>query len=549
MRRRFVVLAHSSVVILFLIGLVARLQGLTTTSGLFRDDAWVIAPVRAPGAIATRLTWTFPGFAYLERSIAAISPTSTLLAQALPFLAGIAALPVLWWMIRQVIDQPRHALAIATIVALSPIALTYSTRAKPYAVELLLGAVLLVMAEHTRQRPTTRNLVQFIASSIVATFISFAVLPVLVGGWVAVGWSTPKGRGDQTRVLSAMAAAGGGAGLIVLALFHGTPPSLHAFWEPFYVSYDSPQAFLRSLEHIFGGIPHGLFGTALLQANHPLASLVSLMVIVLLIGLARRFARSGGEVALAPLATVGAAFALAALRIVPLGTGRTDEVLYPAIALIIAGGLATPVALRRGCVTGVAGGAVGLWSLIIVILSFTTNAPQYPTMAWNAVVAPIAAARVMPTPSKDTAPAPETTAFVIDAPLRYDWAIDPGGLAAPEFHITNATEPGYTVNVSTGTEGLFVAPADPGDATYLPQRWATQLTAASAGPWQRSAIVFFGITEQVVNPTTGPLGSGARVIHRSPLYTALLADGWVGERTFFKPGVFAQVLVRSNGPR
>ena len=85
MRRRFVVLAHSSVVILFLIGLVARLQGLTTTSGLFRDDAWVIAPVRAPGAIATRLTWTFPGFAYLERSIAAISPTSTLLAQALPF--------------------------------------------------------------------------------------------------------------------------------------------------------------------------------------------------------------------------------------------------------------------------------------------------------------------------------------------------------------------------------------------------------------------------------------------------------------------------------
>jgi hypothetical protein len=389
--------------------------------------------------------------------------------------------------------------------------------------------------------------VQFIAASVVATFISFAVLPVLVGGWVAVGWSTPKGRSDQARVLSAMAAAGVGAGLVVLAFFHGTPPSLHAFWEPFYVSYNSPQAFLQSLEHIAGGIPHGLFGTAILQANHPLASLVSLLVIVLLIGLTRRFARSGGEVALAPLATLGAAFVLAALRVVPLGTGRTDEVLYPAIAVIIAGGLATPVALRRGCVTGVAGGAVGLWSIIIVILSFTTNAPQYPTMAWSAVVAQIAAGRAVPNPPKDSAPGPETIAIVIDAPLRYDWAIDPGGLAAPRFHITNATEPGYTV--TSPSPALFVAPADQGDATYVPQLWAKQLTAASAGPWDRSAIVFFGITEQVVNPTTGPLESGVRVIHRSPLYNALLADGWVGQRTFFKPGVFAQVLVRSNGPR
>jgi hypothetical protein len=165
-------------------------------------------------------------------------------------------------------------------------------------------------------------------------------------------------------------------------------------------------------------------------------------------------------------------------------------------------------------------------------------------MAWNAVVAPIAAVRAVPTSSKDTAPGPELADIVIDAPLRYDWAIDPGGLAAPQFRITNATEPGYTV--TSPSPALFVTPADPGDATYVPQLWAKQLTAASAGPWQRSAIVFFGITEQVVNPTTGPLGSGARVIHRSPLYNALLADGWVGQRTYFKPGVFAQVLVRSN---
>lgn len=538
---RRVRLAVPSLTIATTVGILARLSVLTSRPGLFRDDAWVIAPVRASGSTQLHLTWTFPGFALLERAIASLDPASTLIVQLLPFVAGVLAIPVLAWAVASVLGDRTKALVVATVLGLSPVALTYSGRAKPYTLELLAGAVLLVLAERARASQRTADLWRFALGCTVGVAISFAVLPVVVGGWIAVGWSAPRVAAAQRRVLGIGGTAALAAGAIVALTFHGTPPSLHAFWSPFYVDTASPGAFLRSLERIGGGLVHGFFDAPLLRADHPVASLVTLAALLALLVVARRFARRLGEVAIAPLATLGTAFALAALRVVPLGTGRTDLVLTGAVAIVLAGGLASDASLRRGCVTTLSSIAVSVGALAVVVASFTVSAPTYPTTEWGALAHALSHVQAGP---GSAGGGPELVDVVVDAPLRYDWALDPSGLGHPTFVLSNDHEPGYTVR--SNEPDLFVAPADPGDPDFAPAAWAATITADARGPWSTAGVEFFGITAQVVNPTTGPLGGGARTIHRSPLYLALLADGWRAGPTTFGQGVFVQVLTRAN---
>ena len=97
---------------------------------------------------------TAPAFYFLERSFIGLHPGVTWWAQIPPLVAGIAAIPAIYFLARHFGFGRAVGLILALLVCVSPVCVVYSTRLKEYGTVFLMTCVMLWVAETARRQPT-----------------------------------------------------------------------------------------------------------------------------------------------------------------------------------------------------------------------------------------------------------------------------------------------------------------------------------------------------------------------------------------------------------
>ena len=488
-------------------GTAIRAKGLTSL-GLFRDDAWAAMSSRVGIGTAWHMWVTAPAFYFLERSFIGLHPGVTWWAQIPPFVAGIAAIPAIYFLARRFGFRRAVGLALALVVCVSPVCVTYSTHLKEYGTVFLMTCAVLWVAETARRRPDRVRFVKLTTVSVVAFVVSASMVPVIAGVWIAAWVSAARERRfGRNEVVSAVVVAGA-CGIVAAVFYRRISPSLSKFWAGSFISHDSVAAFGRSLNS-------GLWGLYLNLLNLPaLTGAVQVLVLLVLVGLSA-IGASRNAAMLGPACIVVLAVCASAAHVAPLGTGRTDEYLYPALLLLLASGAVSVWAGLRdlvdpewrgkaGLVVAAAGVVVGA---VLLNMADSTFVP-YPGFAVRTLAREL---------SRTAEP---TDHIVVGELARYQWAYDEDHPLRIRFGPDWST---YFTVVSTDPR-VFIVPSEGYEGGSHPARWANELR-------RYDRVWFVECPPLSLNPT----------------YAALLADGWHPERTLTVTGGAAILLVRSPG--
>lgn len=316
--------------------LVLRLP-LLAPSTLFQDDAWAALVSRADGPAETLIVGpTTPGFSLALWGVLSLVGLSSLAAQALPFLAGVFT-PALTYVVglsRRL--QPVAAGTAAAFIAVSPTHIAYSGRVKQFTVDALLVIVLVYVGGLVCDRPESRRRwAMLTVASLAAIGISVITAVGVVGAYAASTFVALRRRTTTTLthlVVSGLLVGGISGAWWLLFLDSRVSPKLAHYWRHRMIgSADDPRSFVTDtwdhfvyLSEWFTTIP------------------APVLALLLLAGLACLL-RRGTNTAILFVTPVLALGVLAVLHLAPLGGGRTDIVIYPAVALL-AGAAISPVA-------------------------------------------------------------------------------------------------------------------------------------------------------------------------------------------------------------
>lgn len=322
--------------------LFARWPALNPES-LWMDDLVWGAIVRAPdiGMMLSVPAHAPPGFFLALRASLALFRDPEWSLQLLPFVSGIVAIPVMAVAAWRLTQSAGLAVLAAALMAMNPLAAHYSVYVKPYALDLLVtalllnaGALLLVGTDNGRRLwrvGVLSGLAAFV--SITSVFVSVPLVTLAA----LRQWRSDSGRGRTV-----IPAAGVYYALVLLAYLSvrtRTNPLLRADFRNGFLPMDSlaaAWAFLgtagrRALEL---GLPSWK-PTDFLNpetVSWPLP-LVGLGLIWLLV---RRSTRWMGLVV---AGAYSAALAASALEMYPLGTGRPDIYAFPLAMILVAAGV------------------------------------------------------------------------------------------------------------------------------------------------------------------------------------------------------------------
>ena len=314
------------------VGAVARLGFSKGT--LFRDDAWVALTTRVPLGTAARMVVTTPGFVLGERAWIGWVPHSVAMDQLPTYLASVAGIIAVgrlarWWGL----SAPASLFA-AGVIAVASSDVTYATRVKPYAFDLLGAVVILWLAEKVR-REGARSAPWLAVASIVVCAFSLTPVPLVLTVWVALGVDAVIRRRLGVRLACSGAATAVGLGALWLAVRGDVSPTLRSSWDGYYLQLSSLHGLTHSARTIVDGLVAGVGVTTPALGPHGLGTIDRVAIMVLLVcGLV------ASRRQLLCIAALAGAAILSIPSLVPLGTGRTDAYLYPAVALLIAEGAA-----------------------------------------------------------------------------------------------------------------------------------------------------------------------------------------------------------------
>lgn len=430
------------------LGAVLRWRSLTP-HGLFQDDAWVALTGRLPFATALHVAGTAPGFVALLHPLFAHAVSNPHLAELPALVAGLVGLAATPFVLTRLGLGRAGVLAGTLVVACSPVAVATAGHVKPYTLDFLDALVVLVVARRCCTRPTARRAWWFTGVSIVTVLLSASVLPVVVGAWAV---TTGTARRAPREVLAALAATPLGLVLLIVTCFSHLPTALNRYWAS---SMLTPKP-LSTLPHRASGVLRGLT-TGLLPTTTKVPAEVTVTVVIVavlvVVGLVSGRRTVGVQLA---AATLVVATCLAVGGKVPLGTGRTDMGLYPALALVLTAGVeSTWTWLQRSSVPAMARCTLAV--AIVAAVAGLGLVAQHPYAATD-----LAAFR-------HGAPACGTARPItlVDAYTRYPWALT----ESPRFAI--ARDPGYGAGFTVSwSSTALVEPAQPYEAHYAPDRWA-----------------------------------------------------------------------------
>jgi hypothetical protein len=297
-----------------------------------------------------------PLFLVVLRQWVQFDPTSTAFIQVLPFLASIASIAVLWWLVRTLGGSLWTRVIVTTIGAVAPDAVEYSMRVKEYSTEMLLGLLLLVALAKAIQHPTPKRTTLLLAACVVACLTSGTLVLFVVGvlgAFVIDGIRRRRARDPWLIAYGAGTVAAVGA--TYFAFYDHIPPALQQFWSTFEFSASNTRPLGHKVAIIGEGIAHGLVGTPLLVGTFPdpysaisksqyaNATLIAAAFFACLFaGIAavlwrsRKQADVSSAVGIAAVIVLLIAIAASVSGHAPLGGGRTDIWWYPAAWCLLA---------------------------------------------------------------------------------------------------------------------------------------------------------------------------------------------------------------------
>jgi hypothetical protein len=492
------------------VGATIRCRGLTT-GGLRTSDAWVAITSRVGLGSAWHMFANAPGYYLFERSWILLHPGSTWWGQ-LPALAlGIASIPAIFALCRYFNFAPTIQLGAALVVSVSPVCIIFSTRYKEYGADFLMACLLLALSERAHRDPTSKNLRLLAVISVISFGISGSTLPMVIGVWMALALRTTRVDAERRRsIVRALSAVAAGCLAVDRVLYSHLSPYLNLFWSHNFFVFSSPGSFVDSLYHLLSGVYQGLGG-----ATFPGALEFSLFTALLIYGAVRSASNLG------PVLALCVALVACLARAIPLGTGRTDEVLYPALLLLLASGI------QRGCSALSEQNirrAWRLWTLGIIGFTFafifilggigTDN--RYDATDVGPLAAEI---------NHDMRPGDH---IVVDSLLRYSWAL----YEDRSLHITLGPLwlPGFSVT-STRSD-TFIVPSLPGEGDWSPASWNHQLNH-----YPRLWLVE---SSYIANPQAAqPLASD--------YYGDLYRAGWRPVVTLMSTGCKGVLLIKDAG--
>jgi hypothetical protein len=487
------------------LGTAIRFRGLTS-GGLRTSDAWVALTPKVGMGEAWHMFANAPGFYFLAREWLQLYPGATWWGQLPVLVMGVASIPAIYALFRYLKFDPWVQLLAAFVVAISPICIIFSTRYKEYSADFLVACLLIAAAEEIRRHWRPRDIRNLAVLTVVGFVLSGSTVPVILAAWLAVGvhgWRTHyPWRSLLKSALPAVTIC-----LLFDRLFYGhLSPYLNQSWSNNFFSDASPFAFIDSVGRLTVSLYQGMTGSVLNGA----------IVSVLLTGLAILGLRRGA-VMLSSVLVVGAALVACTLRIIPLGTGRTDEVLYPALLLLIGSGLqnaarsftssVSATQWHRRCVAG-----IGLISMSVLLLGGLATSNHYD----NTDVRPLAAQVAQQLHPGDH--------IVVDAMLRYPWALYED--QSPHIVLGQNWMTGFTV---TSTQpNTFLVPSFDIEGEWRPHTWTQQLAR-----YRRLWILEPAYS---THPSLRP--------PKHSFYGELYAGGWRPTRDIVGTGVVAILLQR-----
>ena len=488
------------------LGAAVRVRGFTD-AGLWRDDAWVALSSRVGIGTAWHMWATAPGFYFVERSWMVLHIGSTSWAQVVPFALGVAAMPAAFALARVFGFGRRTSLCCTLVVAMSPVCLMYSTRLKEYGADFLLACLLLGLGESARRRATPRSFALLGLVSVLSFGVSASTALVVVAVWIALTIDVVGRRAAHPASRRTFLSVGAVSALVCLVeekvLYRHISPRLQQNWSGFYISHNSLIGLVASAHARVLVLCSGLVGT---YDRSPLqAALLFTVVTVLLVA-----GMTVGRDMLAPTLVLVFALGAALADRIPIGTGRTDEVLYPALLLLGASGLrrirfALGRHVPRLSVRRVAVALIAVVVTGILLNDGLTLDTQYPATDVRTLAVEIHQAM---RPGDH---------IVVRSLMRYPWAL------YEDEHLTirfgTAWSTGFTV---ANTEpGVFIIPSQRNEGDVNPSQWASEVSG-----YHR--LWFVGVGSLAQSPTF-------RILHRS---------GWHAVETLYAPGCQATLVVR-----
>ena len=310
---------------LFLAGLslVLRAPGLSS-HGLYRDDAWPALAARTDIGRAVRLGVTVPGYELFLRLWLGLGH-STMWAQAPALVASVTGVVAVFVAARWLGCRTAAALVAGGILALSPVSVLYATRVKQYSFDALFTIVILVLAVAVIKSPGSRSRwTLLVGASMAATLFSASVFPVTVSSLLVCTWFARRATRHLRPAVVALAFYGAFTTLYAVVVLRSVPDPLRDSWRANYIDHTGVRALVSSTWHVLDEFTAGLF-----YRHGPLGPLV-------LVALAVAVCRWRRDIAALLIGPVLLALALALGGRVPFGGGRTDEYLYPCVALAAA---------------------------------------------------------------------------------------------------------------------------------------------------------------------------------------------------------------------
>jgi len=446
-----------------------RAGGLTHL-GLYTDDAWAALDARVGLGTALRMGVTAPGYTLAERSWILLHPQSSTWAQLPALVLGVAAVVAAYTLVRTYGLARWLGLAAALVVTVSPVAIEYATRVKEYSADFVLAVALLILAERSRRDRQSGALLAGLAGfSLAAFFVSASTVVVVAGVWTALLVDAALDGPRRRLVLIWGGAAAAGCAVVAAVFLRRLPPALHDFWRTmgFFPTASSAGNLAVDLRNVATSVLGGLGiwpgpSPAYLSnmAVGPLRTAVFVMAAALVVA-----GLWAGRRALAPVLVLAWALVAWSLSIVPLGTGRTDTVLYPALLLLMALGAGQLTPRLRGHLQVVGVGVVVVWAAVLVVGPGRVAQP-YPAVDTATLAAHIAAGH-------------RPGDLVVVAPgARFPWAYHE--LPSVQIHFGGQWDQGFTVR--SGDPGTFVAAECALEPGYDPGAWS-RVTAGASRVW------------------------------------------------------------------
>lgn len=290
---------------------------------LWLDDLWVITPSQAGSASdALGMTVTAPGFSALANVLPWLVGPESWAAQLLPFAAGVAAPAVTIAVSRRIGWGWPAATVAATVTAVAPEHLLYSTRVKQYTLETLAGLVLVALAWRVLSRQSS-------PAALTAAAIGATVLSASSGtfaGAIVAATVLLAVSADRSRIRELTRPAGAYLGFTAVwwavYLRSRVPEALRTYWsEDFLTVDDGVTALLVDLRDSLSRMTDGF-----LPVRPAWPVLVVAGAVVL---------RTAPRLAILLVSPLAVAVGLSALHQAPLGVGRTEIYLLPIAALMI----------------------------------------------------------------------------------------------------------------------------------------------------------------------------------------------------------------------